>query len=133
MSHIYGATEAAAAIGCDARALRRFLRSNDSYRNAGMGGRYMFTESELTSLKRAYLKSHAAGVATQHPTAEPSVELDQDKGVDLDEFERASNDPVALSKLRRDRAAARAERQRRLRERIAEVLPERYDDERVVW
>jgi hypothetical protein len=41
-------------IGTDARTLRRFLRDDPTYRNAGSGGRYVFTERDLPTLKKRF-------------------------------------------------------------------------------
>lgn len=125
---IYGATEAAAELDIDPRALRRFLRQDDSYRNAGMGGRYMFNESELVSLRKAYTSWQKS-----HPVKKRKVDevdpriLDDDPGVPLEKLSARGLTPS----LRASRAAARAQRQQRLRVRIATVLAPRYDDQPV--
>lgn len=127
---VYGTTEAAAEIGCDPRALRRFLRSNDSYRNAGIGGRYFFDASELASLKRTFLKHYTpAGASNKGQEAPESAKLNQDEGVPLEQYEASRGDRRAEAKLRTERREARAARQQRLRTRIADVLEPRYDDE----
>lgn len=48
------ARQAAEQIGTDAKTLRRFLRENDSYTNVGSGGRYSFTQREVTSMAKAF-------------------------------------------------------------------------------
>lgn len=123
---IYSATEAAVELGIDPRALRRFLRNDASYRNVGMGGRYMFTPPELRSLKRAY----AAHLKT-HPSTPKIVDgddphlLDDDKGVPL-----SALGPKGLTpSLRAQRAQARALRQQRLLTRMDAVLAPRTDNE----
>lgn len=121
--NIYGANQVAAEADIDPRALRRFLRTNPSYRNAGMGGRYMFTEAEKNSLIRAFKAAHSQGPAKQ---PEKRI-LDDDPGVPVEKLGRHGLTPS----LRAQRQAARALRQQRLRSRIDAVLAPRYDDEEV--
>lgn len=52
----YDTQAAARELGTDARTLRRFLRRDPSYRNAGAGGRYTFTAQEMAALKRHFAK-----------------------------------------------------------------------------
>jgi len=116
----FSANEAAATIGVDPRALRRFLRNNDSYRNAGMGGRYQFTESEVASLGRALSKQ-----ARKAPVVPEVTILDEDPGVPLERL-TPKGLPADVRKARRD---ARAARQQRLTARMDAVLTKRYDDQ----
>jgi hypothetical protein len=123
---VFGANEAAAEIGVDPRALRRFLRNNDSYRKAGMGGRYTFSASEVQVLKRAYLAAHPTTGRVVEKDDDPKI-LDLDPGLPLEKLTPKGLTPE-------DRAArreARAARQQRLKTRIDEVLAPRYDDEPV--
>jgi hypothetical protein len=46
--------EVAAAIGTDPKRLRRFLRADNTYRNAGQGGRYVFTDRDMPTLKKRF-------------------------------------------------------------------------------
>lgn len=46
--------ETAEAIGTDPKRLRRFLRADATYRNAGQGGRYEFTKKDLPTLKKRF-------------------------------------------------------------------------------
>lgn len=128
---VFGTTEAAAEIGCDPRALRRFLRSNDSWRNVGIGGRYAFSEAEVRSLAKQLKAAgqHAPPKRRGQRVVEQSSPLDQDPGVTLEKFESTRGDRHAEARLREERREARAARQQRLRTRMAEVLEERYDDE----
>ena len=108
---MYTSIEAAAAIGTTPRALRRFLRDNDSWRNAGIGGRYMFTEAELKSLNvqfHKWNKSKPAKVKT-----EPVEDLDS-PGISVEEMLEMPKNP----KLRADVLKMRAERMARLTERM---------------
>jgi len=121
MSRIYSSLEAAAEIGTTPRLLRRFIRQNDSWKNATYAGRYSFTEAELKSLtiqfnKWAGSKSRSASPRTEGVEQE-LTHLDQDKGITVEEMhEMATN-----AKLRNEVRARRAERFRRLEERITEL------------
>lgn len=44
----------ASELNTDPRTLRRFLRADPTYRNAGSGGRYEFTPSNLPTLKKRF-------------------------------------------------------------------------------
>lgn len=46
--------EVAEALKTDPKRLRRFLRSDVTYRNAGQGGRYEFTEKDLPTLRKRF-------------------------------------------------------------------------------
>jgi hypothetical protein len=120
----------AAELGVDPRALRRFLRAHQNYQNVGMGGRYVFTEADLPGLRHD-LK--ASGKAPKAPRVEVAEEcfLDEDPGMGPEVLEMIRRSPFYREKFRRYRRQARALRQQRLSTRMAEVLPERYDDERV--
>lgn len=48
------AAEAAAKLGTDAKTLRRFLRQDATYMNAGSGGRYTFTTGDMPSLQSRF-------------------------------------------------------------------------------
>lgn len=41
-------------IGTEPRTLRRFLRDDPTYRNAGSGGRYVFTSRDLPTLRKRF-------------------------------------------------------------------------------
>ena len=123
MTRIYTATDAATELDIDPRALRRFLRNDPTYRNVGMGGRYVFTEAELKSLKHAY--AHAAGKGRPRKADEPDPRiLDDDPGVPVEKLGRKGLTPS----LRAQRQAARAQRQQRLLIRMDAVLERRPDD-----
>lgn len=57
--HKYSASQAAAELKTDARTLRRFLRKDPTYNNAGAGGRYEFTTRELATLKKRFDAWHS--------------------------------------------------------------------------
>lgn len=46
--------QVAAEIGTEPRTLRRFLRDDPTYRNAGSGGRYVFTTRDIPTLKKRF-------------------------------------------------------------------------------
>jgi hypothetical protein len=124
---IYSTTEAAAELEIEPKALRRFLRSDPARRNAGQGGRYVFTDPDLASLRHSLKR---AGYEVRVPSTEIDRPfLDDDPGCSLDKLLWAQGDRAALGRLRDERREARADRQQRLRVRIDEVLPDRYDDE----
>lgn len=126
---IYSATEAAIELAIEPKALRRFLRSDPARRNAGQGGRYVFTEPDITSLRHQLKR---AGFSVTSPSTELDRPfLDDDPGCELDRLLGAQDDRVALWRLREERREARMDRQQRLRTRMHEVLPERYDDESI--
>ncbi len=122
---IYGASEAAVEIGVEPRALRRYLRGNPSYSNAGIGGRYMFTEEQVRQLHRQLKDISTKPVRHLKEVAQEWG--DDDKGSEA--YLLAWGNPAALAHIREERREARAARTQRLRERMHEVLPERYDDE----
>jgi hypothetical protein len=126
---IFSSTEAAADLGIDPRALRRWLRDNPSYQNAGLGGRYMFQDSDLTSI-RHQMKRDGVRVKGFVPLKQQEL-LNDDEGLALDRLLAAQGNRAALAALRIERREARAARQQRLRVRIDEVLPTRYDDEEI--
>jgi DNA-binding transcriptional MerR regulator len=43
-------------IGTDTRTLRRFIRQDPTYKNAGSGGRYEFTDKDIPTLKDRFTK-----------------------------------------------------------------------------
>lgn len=116
---IYSAGEAATELNIDPRALRRFLRNDASYKNAGMGGRYNFSEAELKSLRHAYaahLKKHPAGKGRVVEDTDPRI-LDDDPGVPVEKLSARG----LTASVRAQRAEARQLRQQRLVERMRAV------------
>lgn len=115
----YGSTEAAEEIGTTPRLLRRFLRSNDSWKNATQAGRYEFTESELKSLKIQFNKWYSGRKVRRVSKMEDAEleYLDQDKGISVEEMHMMKDD-IGLRKQVQHR---RTLRQRRLNERVAEL------------
>jgi hypothetical protein len=118
---MYTSIEAAAMIGTTPRLLRRFLRANESWNAVGIGGRYMFSDSEVKSLNIQFHKWHKSKPKAQVEDADPLDYLDQDKGITVEEMLELPKNP----KLRADRLKARADRMHRLNERMRAcgVLP----------
>jgi hypothetical protein len=95
-----------------------------------MGGRYVFTEADLPGLRHDL---RASG-KTPAPKTQVTEEcfLDEDPGMSPEVLELIKKHPFYREKFRRYRRQARALRQQRLVVRMAEVLSERYDDERAI-
>jgi len=121
MSRNYTSLEAAAEIGTTARLLRRFIRQNDSWKNATYAGRYSFSEAELKSLKIQFEKwAGSKSRSTPRPTQgveEELLYLDQDKGITVEEMHELKTNP----QKRREVRARRMARYGRLEQRIAEL------------
>lgn len=115
----YTSIQAAAEIGTTPKLLRRFLRSNDSWINAGNGGRYSFTESEMKSLKLQFKKwrDGMAPVKRRASDDDTLSYLDQDKGITVEDMLRLPTDSLLRDQVRQ----RRIERQRRLEMRMIEV------------
>ena len=122
MSKRYSSTEAAEEIGTTPRLLRRFLRSNDSWKNATQAGRYEFSQSELDSLKKQFNKWHANRRVRRIAKSESEelAHLDQDPGISVSQMHAAKDDRL----LRKQILNRRLARQRRLNERMAELRKE---------
>lgn len=121
MSKIYSSLEAAEFIGTSPRLLRRFIRQNDSWKNATYAGRYSFTEPEVNSLKLQFDKWQG-GRSTRKPSAsgvESSelTHLDEDQGITVEQMHAARRNPALRKMIQENRIA----RQRKLNARIAEV------------
>lgn len=54
----FSASEAAAELGTDGKTLRRFLRQDSTYKNAGSGGRYEFTTADMPKLTEKFNAWH---------------------------------------------------------------------------
>lgn len=50
----FTASEAAAELGTDGKTLRRFLRQDPTFTNAGSGGRYEFTTADMPKLRERF-------------------------------------------------------------------------------
>lgn len=122
MSKIYSSQDAAEFIGTTPRLLRRFIRQNDSWKNATYAGRYSFTESEMNSLKLQFEKwqgtrSPRKSSPTKGVESDELLHLDEDQGITVEQMHAAAKNPS----LRRQIHANRIARQRKLEARIAEL------------
>lgn len=116
----YSSLDAAAELGTTPRLLRRFIRQNDSWKNATHAGRYSFTESEMKSLKVQFDKwqgTRSSRRPTSKVEAEELFHLDEDKGITVEQMHMMKRDP----RLRSEVLARRQERFRKLNARISEV------------
>lgn len=69
-------SQAADKLETDARTLRRFLRQDATYRNAGSGGRYEFTDRDVPKLKERFNKwreGAAAKTVSRETSSTPKV------------------------------------------------------------
>lgn len=117
---IYTSLDAAEEIGTTPRLLRRFIRENDSWKNATHAGRYSFTPSELESLKKqfqAWQGTRSTRRTSSRVEAEELFHLDEDKGIRVEDMMRMQRDPF----LRKMVHQKREERRKKLNERIKEV------------
>lgn len=51
---MFSAAEAAAQLNTEGKTLRRFLRQDALYKNAGSGGRYIFTQDDMEQLAERF-------------------------------------------------------------------------------
>lgn len=121
---IYSSIEAAAEVGTTPRLLRRFLRANDSWKNATQAGRYSFDEAELKSLKVQFdhwqrTRISRPQIRTRNQDSE-LTHLDQDPGISVEEMLRVPRDPALRSKV----LERRLKRHRRLNERLNQMRRE---------
>lgn len=120
MPNIYSSMDAAAELGTTPRLLRRFIRQNDSWKNATHAGRYSFTESEMKSLKiqfNSWQGTRSSRKPTSKVEAEELFHLDEDKGITVDDMHRMKTDP----RFRQEVIERRKNRFRKLEARINEV------------
>ena len=104
MPETFDTTAAAAELGVDSRSLRRFLRRHPAYRNAGSGGRYLFTRSEISSLKKEWARK-----VKNAPVRRP-----QDPREDPESYENEIVIPKMTPLLRREVAAQEARLEQQL-------------------
>lgn len=80
--------DVAATLEITPKALRRFLRADPFYVNAGCGGRYSFKRSDMATMIKRY-----ATWASTKPTAKPAyVDVVDEPGLDVSVI--YSSDPV---------------------------------------
>lgn len=117
---IYTSLDAAEEIGTTPRLLRRFIRENDSWKNATHAGRYSFTKAELEALKKqfnAWQSTRSTRRTTSRVEAQELFHLDEDKGIRVEDMVRMQRDPY----LRKLVLQKRELRRKKLNERIKEV------------
>lgn len=115
----YSSAEAAAELDVHPRVLRRFIRSNDSWKNATHAGRYSFSEADIRSLKVQFPKWQS-GRAPRRSTVESIEEikeLDTDPGIHPDEMVLMKTNP----QFRNEVLERRRQRQLRLQARINQI------------
>lgn len=100
-------------IGTEPRTLRRFLRDDPTYRNAGSGGRYAFTQRDLPTLRKRFA-SWQAGVEARRAKRDTSGLVNRTKAA-REEPEVIEIPPCTPALRRRER-----EQVRRLEERLKE-------------
>lgn len=115
----YSSAEAAAELDVHPRVLRRFIRSNDSWKNATHAGRYSFSESEMKSLKVQFPKWQSNRIPRRSTTqaVEEIAELDLDPGINPEDMTRMKTDPA----FRREVLERRRIRNEKLRARISQL------------
>lgn len=105
--------QVAAELKTDARVLRRFLRADASYRNAGPGGRYEFTEKDMPALQKRF-NAWVSENATRPRRSSQAVREDDDTmpasilGRKLTRTERTQRDAISRARVDRLEAALRA-------------------------
>lgn len=110
--------EAADKLNTDAKRLRRFLRADNTYRNAGHGGRYEFTEKDIPTLQKRFAKWAGADDAKKKkPAPEASAKSDRREAPGRREVP-AMAEVVARIPANKLPDAVRAERDRLSRERV---------------
>lgn len=120
MSKMFTAQQAADELGVPARALRRHLRLSESWKSAGFGGRYLFTETDIRALRREMTQRPARPVRAPRKETTPSL---------LPDLIPAGTEPEALG-TKRTRSAREAvegrfaARQARLLDRLQEIARE---------
>jgi hypothetical protein len=122
---MYGSIEAAEELETTPRLLRRFLRQNDSWKNATQAGRYSFTESELKSLRTQFdhwqrTRLSRKSNKTAYVTTKELDYLDADQGITPEEMLSLKRDPIK----RREVLERRLERHRKLNDRLQQCRAE---------
>lgn len=127
----YTAQQAADMIGVPARSLRRHIRQSESWKAAGFGGRYMFSETDIRSLRRELRgTSSRQGVTRSERVSDPREALPELNTREL--LGRTSVEELGTRKLRdknrrRDIEARYDKRQAKLLARLHEVEREGAD------
>lgn len=102
----YTSAEAARALNVTPKELRRIIRKSPTFNNAGVGGRYTFTDADLAALGRLVAEHHT------RTRKAPQDAVEDRPGISVEFMKRAQRDP----RLRAQQMAFRADRQARLSE-----------------
>lgn len=78
MAEVLSSKMVAEELETEPRTLRRFLRDDPTYRNAGSGGRYAFTERDLSTLRKRFA-SWQAGVEARRAKRDTSGLINRGK------------------------------------------------------
>lgn len=116
---MYSSQDAAKFIGTTARLLRRFIRQNDSWKNATHAGRYEFTQEEVETLKKQFETWQGTRHRRERQPDEAELTLaylDEDPGLPDEMVRRAKHDPKVREMIYEKRRARNAKLMKRLAE-----------------
>ena len=113
MAEVLNTKQVATELDTDPRTLRRFLRDDPTYRNAGSGGRYSFTERDIPTLKKHFTK-WTVGVESRRAKRDTSGLVHRPKVVDVEP------DVIEIPKCTAALRAKEAEQVARLEARLRE-------------
>lgn len=113
----YSSQDAAKFIGTTPRLLRRFIRQNDSWKNATHAGRYEFDQAEVEVLKRQFDDWQNSRHRRQRTSDDEELAyLDEDPGVPEELIRRAKYDKKIQEQIIEKRRARNAKLMKRLAE-----------------
>lgn len=112
-------SETAAKLDTTPRVLRRFLRSDPTYLNAGSGGRYDFSLSDIPTLKKRFVAWSEKN--SSRPRVSAGVESTPRRAVKSDSSADRVSIREAMSNNPRTRAAIRQAAEARV-DRLEEML-----------
>jgi len=125
---MYTSIEAAAEIGTTPRLLRRFLRdSGNSWNNAGIGGRYLFTESDVKRLNKEFHLWHKSKPAKEK--VDPYDHLDGEPLLTVEEMLGLNKNPKRKAEVLKLHADRLARLDARMRECDVLPKPQFFDEE----
>lgn len=115
----YSSAEAAAELDVHPRVLRRFIRQNDSWKNATHAGRYSFSEADMRALKVQFPKWQSGRLPRRAVAVgvEEIKELDLDPGIRPEDMGRMKTD----YRFRNAVLERRRQRHQKLQARINQV------------
>lgn len=116
---VYSSADAAAELNVHPRVLRRFIRSNESWKNATHAGRYSFSEADMRSLKVQFPKWQSGRVPRRSvvESIEEIKELDTDPGILPEQMGLMKSNPH----FRNEVLERRRQRQIKLQARISQL------------